>query len=668
MLSALTVGCGNSPFTIDHSRHSLMKKLTLSILLLAGLHAYSQPLFTYGTKTVSKEEFLRQFNRNLNPEEDKNKALQEYLPLYINYKLKVQDAYDRKLDTEYTQLSELAEFRRQIEDNYFSQEANQADLVNEAFARSQKDIQLQDVYIGFNSADPKSMDDAATAADNAYKKLGAGTPFEKVVAEFGNDADLKAANGNLGWITVFSLPYRIENEVYKLAASSYTQPLRTRNAYHIFKKVAERKALGKVRVAQILFAYPPGAAPEVKIALQKAADSVYRLLQSGAAFERLAAQFSNDKTSYQNGGQLPEFGIGTYEKPFEEAAFALRKKGDFTRPFTSTYGVHILKLIESLPVATDNSDATALSLLRQRVASDNRMEGAKLNLVKSLLPKIGYQANKLLNKDALWRYTDSGITDRNIIITAVNDKTEIFHFAKQSIKAADWLKFVKAMRIGNGQAGKSYTDLMDQYVNATAAEYYKAHLEDYNAEFKNQVKEFKDANLNFEVTQKMVWDKAASDSTGLQKYYTANIAKYQWGPSVNAIIITGTDAVTTDTARRQMENNWGSWRQIAAGMDTRMLADSNRFEQGQIPVPPNAKLKLLPNTFTPVVVNPQDSSQTFCYIVNVIDQPGQRSFEEARGFVINDYQQVLETAWLTALKKKYPVKVNPAIWGSMVKK
>lgn len=645
-----------------------MKKLTLSILLLAGLTTSAQTLFTYGTKTVSKEEFLRQFNRNLNPEEDKNKALQEYLPLYIHYKLKVQDAYDKKLDTAYTQQSELAEFRRQIEDNHFSQEANQADLVNEAFVRSQKDIQLQEVYIGFNHADPKSMDEAAAAAENAYKKLSAGTPFEKVVAEFSNDADLKATNGNIGWVTVFSLPYRIENEVYKLAVNGYTQPQRTRNAYHIFRKTAERKALGKISVAQILFAFPPGAAPEVKITLQKTADSVYRLLQGGADFGQLAAQFSNDKTSYQSGGQLPEFGIGAYEKPFEEAAFALQKKGDISRPFLSGYGVHILKLTESLPVATDNNDAAALATLRQRVASDNRMEVAKVNLVKSLLPKIGYQPNKLLNKDILWRYTDSGMVDSKGIIKEVTDKTEIFHFTKQSVKAADWLRFVKGMRIGAGQAGKSYSELMDQFVNATAAEYYKAHLEDYNVEFKNQVKEFKDANLNFEVTQKMVWDKAASDSIGLSKYYAANKAKYQWGPSVNAIIVTGTDAATTDTARRQMEQKISNWRQIASGMDTRLLADSNRFEQGQIPVPPNAKLQLLPNTFTPAVINPQDSSQTFCYIVNVINQSGQRSFEEARGFVINDYQQVLETAWLTALKKKYPIKVNDAVWGSMVKK
>jgi peptidyl-prolyl cis-trans isomerase SurA len=643
-----------------------MKKILFSIAVLNGLWAAAQPLFTYGTKTVSKEEFLRQFNRNLNPAEDRSKAIQEYLPLYINYKLKVQDAYDKKLDTEYTQIAELAEFRRQIEDNYFSQEANLDDLVKEAATRSQQDIQLQDVYIGFNSADPKSADSAAAQAEKAYQKLKAGTAFEKVVEEFGTDADLKATNGQLGWVTVFSLPYRVESEVYALPAGGYTQPIRTRNAYHIFRKMAERKAIGKVRVAQILLPFPPQATPEARIALQQQGDSVYRLLQNGADFGKLAAQVSNDKTSYQNGGQLPPFGIGTYEKPFEEAAFALQKTGAISQPFTTSYGIHILKLLgkDAVP-AIGSADAAWEANLRQQVASDNRMEQAKVALVKSLLPKIGYQPNKLLSKDALWQYTDSSLAGRKPALK-VNDKTELFHFAKQSIKAADWLKFVTALR--NGGQSKGYTDLMDTYLNATAAEYYKKHLDDYNPEFKNQMQEFKDANLNFEVTQKMVWEKAAADSAGLQRFYAANKAKYQWGPSVNAIIITGTDKNSADSARLQLEKDIKNWRPVVNSMETRLLADSNRFEQNQVPLPANTTMKLQAKTFTPMVLNPQDSSMTFCYIVDVIDQPGQRSFEEARGFVINDYQEQLETRWLEALKKKYPVKVNNTIWSALVKK
>lgn len=643
-----------------------MKKYLFSIALLTsiGLHLSAQTLFTYGNKTVPKDEFLRQFNRNLNPAEDRTKALQDYLPLYINYKLKVQDAYDKKLDTEYTQLAELSEFRRQIEDNYFSQQANLDELIKEAADRGKKDIQLQDVYIGYNSANPAAADSAAALAEKAYQKLKSGVAFDKVVEEYTTDEDLKANNGSLGWVTVFSLPYRIENDIYPLAVGAYTQPVRTRTAFHIFRKAAERKAFGKVQVAQILMPYPPQAAPETKLALQQQADSVYKLLQKGENFELMAAKVSNDKTSYQNGGVLPAFGIGTYEKTFEDNAFALKKKGDISKPFTSSYGVHIIKLLGTEPAG----DSTSAEVMRQRVASDNRMEQAKTTLIKKLLPSIGYQPNKLITKQLLRTYTDSSILESRTPIKGINDNTELFRFAKQSIKAGDWVKFARAMRVSNNQLSNDYEAIMSQYVNVTAAEYYKSHLEDYNAAFKNQMQEFRDANLNFEVTQKMVWEKASADSIGLAKYYAANKSKYQWGPSATAIIVTGTDRQSADSALHQMQRDIRIWRPIVSSMETRLLADSNRFEQSQIPAPAGQTLQLQAGRFTPMVINPQDSSATFSYIVNVINQPGQRSFEEARGFVINDYQQVLEKEWMDSLKKKYPVKVNDGVWNAMVKK
>ena len=98
-------------------KQSMRKTLFIACSLLAFTGSYAQPLFSFGKNKVGKEEFLRQFNRNLNPKEDNVKAMKEYLPLFINYKLKLQDAFDKRLDTQYNQKSELADFRRQIEDN-----------------------------------------------------------------------------------------------------------------------------------------------------------------------------------------------------------------------------------------------------------------------------------------------------------------------------------------------------------------------------------------------------------------------------------------------------------------------------------------------------------------------------------------------------------------------
>ena len=310
-----------------------MKIIFTSILIAAAcLNSYSQILFSYGRHNVDKEEFLRQFNRNLNPKEDHVKALKEYLPLFINYKLKVQDAYDNRLDTQYNQLRELSDFRRQIADNYFSEEANLNNLANEAFLRSQKDIQLQDIIIGFDPKNPQRIKEAEEVAEKAIQKLTLKTDFNKVLDEYCTDKDCRDKHGNMGWITVFSLPYRIENIAYNMKVEEFSEPIKTTNAFHIFKKVAERRAAGKIRVAQILFAYAPDATKADKEQIQKKVDSVYEALTKGADFSALAHIYSADRSSYQNGGVLPEFGVGFYDQNFEEAAFSLKNKEDISKP------------------------------------------------------------------------------------------------------------------------------------------------------------------------------------------------------------------------------------------------------------------------------------------------------------------------------------------------
>lgn len=649
-----------------------MIKTAIFILMTTTILAMSskaQTLFSYGKNNVDKEEFLRQFNRNLNPKEDRSTAMKAYLPLFINYKLKVKDAYDKHLDTQYNQIQELVAFRQQISDNSFSEEANINTLIDEAFQRSQKDIRLQDIIVGFDPKDEKSMADAQATANKAMQKLKAGVDFDNVLYEFCTDNSFRANKGDLGWITVFSLPYRIENAAYTLQVGKYSEPIRTNRAFHIIKKTAERKALGKLKIAQILVAYAPEATNAVQIEMKSKADSIYKLLQTGSDFASMAKAVSNDKTSYMNGGELPEFGVGAYESQFENVAFSLPKNGALSKPFTTAYGIHILKLLDKVPVVSDKKDANNMAYLRQRINADNRMEIAKANLVKNLQGKIGFQPNSALNKKALWQYCDSvGIGAAPLKLLAVNNKTELFKYTSQSVNADDFVKYIKTLHgSSKGLNETSYNELLNQFVNLSGAEYYKQHMDEYNPEFKNQLQEFKDANLNFEATEKMVWNKAAQDSIGLANEYAANKAKYQWAPSVDAIIITSSDTDLTKKARVEIENNMAGWRAITAKYDNKILADSNRFEQSQIPVPENGTLVLIEKSFTPIATNQQDKSQTFCYIVKKIDQPGQRSFDEARGFVINDYQQVLETRWIDYLKKKYPVKVNELVWQAVLK-
>jgi peptidyl-prolyl cis-trans isomerase SurA len=76
--------------------------------------------------------------------------------------------------------------------------------------------------------------------------------------------------------------------------------------------------------------------------------------------------------------------------------------------------------------------------------------------------------------------------------------------------------------------------------------------------------------------------------------------------------------------------------------------------------------KIAPETVTEPLVNNADGTASFIKVIHVYPAHQPRSFEQARGLVINDYQNLLEDEWIKQLKKKYRVKVNEKVFQSML--
>lgn len=647
-----------------------MKKFLRTTLLLtlvaSSFSTPAQTLFTYGTKSVSKDEFLKAYNKNNTNSPLTETALKEYLDLYIPFKLKVQAAYDLKLDTLSSQRAELQAFRNQLMQSFLSDPASVTALVNEAFDRSQQDIRISHIFIAAPRDSVALSERAAKQAKEASQLLQEGKNFGDVAITYSSDPSVKTNRGDLGYITVFSLPYELENLAYSTPLNKVSEPYRTKAGYHIFKRTAERKALGKMQIAQILLAFPPDATDATKQIIKQRADSIYQALQKGSDFTTLVTAFSNDNFSYQQGGVLPEFGIGRFDAPFELAAFALQKNGDLSKPVLTEYGYHIIKRMNATPVTSDKSNSAYMEDLQRRVQDDARMEVARATFNQKVLKTIGYKKGNY-NAAQLWAYTDSTLQNKPVPRnTTISPATIIFSFAKQQVTVKDWLAFRKAAGTAeNVIGGKSQEQLMGYYLDLAAGEYYRNHLEEYNKDFAFQVKEFKDGNLLFEVMQRKVWDKASADSAGLKKYFTAHKDKYWWDNSASAILFTAMHDTVAVNLKSKIQSNLKNWRGLVETYNGSVIADSGRFEIAQLPA--MANVQPTAGSITPSLRNETDSSVTFAYIIKLFPQREPRSFEDARGYVINDYQQYLETAWVAELRKKYPVVVNEAVLRSIQK-
>src|SRR6188768_411053 len=211
--------------------------LLITLFLTTSLSA--QTLFTYADKSVSVNEYKKAFNKVYPaPVTNKAKKMRDYLDLYINSKLKIHEATSRGYDTMPGFIEEYTALRNQVIENYMNDNQSMNALVSEAFDRSQKDIKVQHIFIpytiGVNTSDSPVV---KLKIQQAYMELQSGKNFDDVALKYSVDPSVAQNKGNLGYITVFTLPYQFENIIYKLAPGKFSAPFRSNSGYHIFKNL-----------------------------------------------------------------------------------------------------------------------------------------------------------------------------------------------------------------------------------------------------------------------------------------------------------------------------------------------------------------------------------------------------------------------------------------------
>jgi peptidyl-prolyl cis-trans isomerase SurA len=629
---------------------------------------FSQPLFTYGNSVVDKAEFLRAFNKNKTDATDKEKALREYLDLYTKFKLKVKAAKDLRLDTLPQLKSDLQNFRIQVDEAYMNNDNAINALIDEAIVHAQKDLQVLHFFVPADATtNPQDSVKAAKGALEIYNQLQAGTKeYEKLASDI--SAKISTVKfSDVGYITAFTIAYEFEKIIYDLKPGTASKPYHSKKGWHIFIVPDERINPGKWRVAQILLAFPPGEADSYFKMQQQKADSLYTLIKAGADFAELAKQYSNDKNTFLSGGELPEFTSGRYTDEFEKEVFKLSKDGEITSPFTTAYGFHIVKRLSLKPTPTDKTDNALRYEIKLKVQQDSRINASKELFNQSVLKQVSYKKNTAIKDAELFRYADSVVANPLAYETKKYPVARklIYTFAKSKLTGADWLAFIRDYKTNPElYKGENNAALLQKFIVLKSLEYYKAHLEEYNPEFRFQMDEFREGNLLFEIMERKIWSAAANDASGLEKYYDKNKSHYLWNTSADVIIFSCGNKKAADNSLTELSGG-KDWKKIAEESDNTVQADSGRYELSQIALTDATTPAI--GKISPVTVNETDGTASFLKIVKLHTAGEQRSFEEARGLVINDYQTLLEEKWIEALKKKYPIKVNEAVFQTLLK-
>ncbi|MFZ9660763.1 MAG: peptidylprolyl isomerase [Chitinophagaceae bacterium] len=229
----------------------MMRKILLALsMFVCSMQVDAQVLFSYGTHQVTAKEFMKAFEKNNTPSPDREKDIRDYLDLFIKFKLKVRGGYDLGLDTILSKQPEMKDFKNQIESPFLKDNEMLNKLAEEAYEHSLKDVRVSHIFVPFNSSflDPSQGTAPVRTEDTlaAFKKiteafnaLQSGKDFKTVALKYSADPTVKKNNGDIGYITAFTVSYGIEKIVYSLPINGISNIFRSGSGYHIFQKTDE---------------------------------------------------------------------------------------------------------------------------------------------------------------------------------------------------------------------------------------------------------------------------------------------------------------------------------------------------------------------------------------------------------------------------------------------
>ena len=739
-----------------------------SIILVSSCKTAQKPLqteeavLTVGDKKFTADDFFQSFTKNQFATDTARRAdARQYFDLYTNLKLKVVAAEKQGRDTTEAFREEMASYRKQLAQTYLTDKLLIDNLVAEAYQRLKEEVRVSHILLPIGAdASPQDTLAAYRALQALKGRINEGESFADMAQKFSKDLATSAKGGDLGYLSAFYALYPLENAFYNLPVGKVSDIVRTKTGFHLLKTTARRPARGQVRVAHILVRISPGAESNEVNEAKKKIEMVYQKLLEGQPFETLCRTFSDDNSTRSDGGLLRPFGVNRWIPAFEEASFGLAKVGDFSKPFQSNYGWHVVKLVEKIGL---QPFAELAPTLKQQVVTDSRGE---------LIAKL---TQKKLEKEYKVEVSESVL--ENLVENADSsllrgqwknrEKPEVlakslFRISDKNYSVADFLQYL-AERQEPRAAGSSPSVAMqhyfERYQQKQLLDYADTNLEKKNGEFRALMNEIKDGILLSQLMEENVWGKSLTDSVGQRQFYEKNKDKYKYPERVRAtVVVAASDSIlaktqrmmaqkpyrlerkgadllfeknSSDLSQRQRDDltdlvvvllKYPSYLVEVSGYADATEADSLSDERirkvvaflklNRVPLNkiiekdygkfrPNADAALnrrvgfqyfstdrrdiekIINSQYPNGVSVSEGIfakgnspavdaakwavgyQTFAMDtkkvsveVYKIEPPRPKTFEEARGAVINDYQKVLENRWLAALRQQIPVKIN----------
>lgn len=643
-----------------------MKKFLTTIAALAFSFvsvAQDRTILEIDDEKIYAEEFIHIFNKNSKDAKPSSiDEVNDYMNLFVNFKLKVHEGMAQGLDTTQSFKTEIAGYKKQLSHPYLTDKSIDEQLERESYERMQYDIDASHILVKVEyGASAEDTLKAWKKINDIYKKLQKGADFEKLVMQYSDDKSKETNKGHLGFRTVFGYVYDFETVMYNTEVGQISKPFKTKYGYHILKVEAKRPARGRYKVAHIMVVSPKDADEETKLKAKNRVEEVYAKLQAGADFAEMADKYSDDRQTAKNGGviePLIEVG-GRMIREFEDATFALENVGDFSPIVPTKYGYHIIKLVRKDPI---KSFEECKADIKSKLSSNARSDKSRASVIQRLTKEYNITVNQK-NVDALVsEVTDSIFAGKWEMDTVKPYNKVVLTIKDKEYTQKDFLNYLKKYNREQPKSDKLalIQRVFNNYRESTIVGYEESILEEKYPSFKYLLREYHDGILLFNLTNEEVWTKAVNDTVGLKKFYEANKNNYMWDYRYD---IKAFNCKDEKIASKFMSVVQKTHNEIAS------IEKLNKKDSTNVVAGETALNELNQSLFVDRIVADNNipreagfekvikNNENVVTIIRVVE-PEAKEFNEIKGVITAAYQDYLEKEWIKQLKNKYKLTVH----------
>lgn len=627
----------------------------LALTVLAFAAKKKDPvLMNVAGRPVYLSEFEYLYNKN-NSQQLEPQTIDQYVDMFVNYKLKVADALAEGLDTTATFKQEYNQFRNELSQPYMIDSTVVKKLIDEAYTHHTTDLYVSHIMLP-SAMSGDEMRKSTVLLDSLREAILSGkTTFEEAAAKYSVDRGSSQRGGSMGWVVPGRFPWDFERAAYNLKVGEISPVTDSGRGYHLIRADKRIPSDGAVKVQHVLkltARKDSAGVAKAKIDI----DSLYNLLANGADFTQIARQNSEDPGSAKDGGVIDFFGHGMMVNEFDSVSFALAD-GEISKPIRTAYGWHIVKRLDHRPVPS--YEELLPTLKHEAAGHDQEAYAARL---KQLIKKF----NSHIDVKGLDRcqalIQDLGGYD-TLAIAALN-KSDIPVFYVNGV-ATPVKDIMHNMPVTAAKDAANARNLLlntaTQAMNNATLDAERDWLAENNADYRNLINEYRDGILLFDVSNSKVWERAAADKEGLDKYFAEHKGDYHWAkPKFKGFIV----FATNDSVRQEAENYCNN---IGADFNPDTFASDIRKALGR-----DVKVERViaaegDNAISDYLAfggaKPDNDNlrwkEYFAFKGHIIDQP--EEVLDVRGAVTTDYQNELERQWVEQLRQKYPFTIDQKV-------